>query len=151
MFELMIVFNHTQSCLTGRSTSWPLFTSRNFWEALYAQSVRLLEDLSGQFLHFPLSSNTATWTERAVKRSCLTGPIRKGKLTGGKCRSCLKHMFDCENCSPDLRRLMTYGKVTVCIFVQILKGTKTKKSFAKFSGVMFVRFDLMASRNFKSY
>lgn len=37
------------------------------------------------------------------KCSCLTSPIRKGKLSGGKCRSRWKYMFDFENCSPNLR------------------------------------------------
>lgn len=46
-FQPGFVFNHTASCLTARSTAWPLFTSPCFRPALYAQSGRPRDDLTG--------------------------------------------------------------------------------------------------------
>lgn len=66
MFQLKVVFNHTLSCLTARSTAWPLFTSPNFRPALYEQSEQLREDPRGQFHRSSSSSNTENWTKGGI-------------------------------------------------------------------------------------
>lgn len=84
-FQFWVVFNHTAGCLTAHSTAWPLFTSPCFRPALYAQSGRPRDDLSGQLLRF-LAKQQRRLAERkgsmTLYRKCsgLTDAISISKL-----------------------------------------------------------------------
>lgn len=126
MFEPMIVFNHLELFDRSQHFLASVYLSQ-FLRGFVCTISAALRESERKNSPFLSEQQHGDVEQTCSKCSCLLSPIRKGKLSGGKCRSRLKYMFDFENCSPDLRPLMTSKKVTVCIFVKIPKE-KTQRN-----------------------
>lgn len=74
-FQRWVVFNHAAGCLTAHSTAWPLFTSPCFRPALYAQSGRPRDDLSGQLLRFSVEQRHGQAVRKAAWRYTENAPV----------------------------------------------------------------------------
>lgn len=74
-FQLWVVFNHPSSCLTARSTAWPLFTSPCFRPASYSQSGRPRDDLSGQLLRLSAKQQCGQAEQKAAWRYTEYAPV----------------------------------------------------------------------------
>lgn len=74
-FQLWVVFNHTAGCLTAHSTAWPLFTSPCFRPALYAQSGRPRDGLSGRLLRLSAEQRHGQAEWKAAWRYTENAPV----------------------------------------------------------------------------